>query len=267
MNQPQTHPDLSEWLDELVAQGRTSFTTSDANIAHGGEDAAVQGVLRRLRAKRRIASPLRGFHLILPPEYRALGCLPPVWFADDLAAHLRSPYYVALLSAAELHGSAHQRPQMFQIMLPCPHRPVRCGGVHLGFTMRNNVAEMPVVTRNTPKGTVRIATAETTAFDLVGYADRVGGLDRVAAVLSELVESLDAGALLAQASLSPLPWSQRLGYLLEHVGAANMANKLEQWVRSRSASIVPLDVAHPDDGGPRDPRWRLIANAHIEVEP
>jgi AbiEi antitoxin C-terminal domain len=35
-------------------------------------------------------------------------------------------------------------------------------------------------------------TAEATALELAGYADQCGGLDNVASVLAELVESLDA---------------------------------------------------------------------------
>ena len=33
-------------------------------------------------------------------------------------AHLSQPYYVALLSAAAYHGAAHQKPQVFQVMVP-----------------------------------------------------------------------------------------------------------------------------------------------------
>ena len=121
----------------------------EAREVHGGSDKAVQGILRRLSIKGEIATPLRDFHLVIPPEHRRLGCLPPLWFIDDLAAHLSLRYYVALLSAAELHGAAHQRPQTFQVMLPSPLRPIICGGVRVDFAMRSNLDEAPVVVRNT----------------------------------------------------------------------------------------------------------------------
>jgi hypothetical protein len=36
-------------------------------------------------------------------------------------------YYAGLLSAAQLHGAAHQRPQEFQVFLAKNRRPIRCG--------------------------------------------------------------------------------------------------------------------------------------------
>ena len=192
-------------IDALVAGGRSSFTTAEAQAAHGGSEKAVQAVLRRLRAKGEIASPVRGLHVIVPPEYRRLGCLPPLWLVDDLAAFLGQPYYVALLSAAELHGAAHQRPRAFQVMLPRPQRPAGSGGVRLDFAMRHNLTEVPVVVRNTPKGTVRVATPELTAFDLVGYPERAAGIDYAATVLTKLAEGLDPLALVALAPRSPPP--------------------------------------------------------------
>src|SRR5204862_425249 len=76
--------------------------------------AAVQAALRRLKRRGEIADPYRGFHVIVPPEYRRLGCLPAEQFVPQLMRVLGETYYVALLSAAELHGAAHQRPQAFQ---------------------------------------------------------------------------------------------------------------------------------------------------------
>jgi hypothetical protein len=60
---------------------------------------------------------MRGFHVIVPPEYRSLGCLPPEQFAPALMETLGMPYYAGLLSAAQFHGAAHQRPQVFQVVV------------------------------------------------------------------------------------------------------------------------------------------------------
>ena len=48
-------------------------------------------------------------------------------------AHLNQPYYVALLSAAAYHGAAHQKPQVFQVMIPKARRGLECGGVRVDF--------------------------------------------------------------------------------------------------------------------------------------
>jgi predicted transcriptional regulator of viral defense system len=198
---------------------------------------------------------------VLPPEYRRLGCLPPLWFIDDLATTLKIPYYVSLLSAAELHGAAHQRPQTFQVMFSRPHRSIFCEQVHIDFSMRTNLEQLPVAVRNTPKGTVRIATPEITALDLVGYPHRVGGLDHVAGVLAELAEVLQPETLLRVAPLSPVAWSQRLGFLMDLLGFRS-TDDLASYVAE--APPCPLDVGQPFARSTYDPRWRIFVNTEIE---
>lgn len=73
-----------DFISDLAATGHYSFTSRDAREALGVSADATKLALRRLARKRRIASPARGFHVILPPEYRSLGCLPPEQFVPDL---------------------------------------------------------------------------------------------------------------------------------------------------------------------------------------
>jgi hypothetical protein len=92
---------------------------------------------------------------------------------------------------------------------------------------------------NTPRGVLAVSTAEATALDLVGYQNHVGGLDQVARVLAELAERIDPAKLAAAADAAPLPWAQRLGYLLEHVDVAPKAAALRAYVRARARIGTP----------------------------
>jgi predicted transcriptional regulator of viral defense system len=206
-------PAAATYVDDLAADGRHTFTTKEAVAALGGSLPAVRAALRRLKAKGEIADPHRGFHVIVPPEYRRLRCLPAEQFVPQLMRHLGEVYYVALLSAAELHGAAHQRPQAFQVMVKANRRAIACGEVRVQFVARKDLERTPVLEKNTPRGPIRVASPEATALELVGYADQSGGLDNVASVLAELAEMLDAKRLVAAASHCPIAWVQRLGYL------------------------------------------------------
>jgi len=104
---------FAQYIEDLQHQGRYHFTTQEVASAMGREEAVVRQGLHRLKSKGRIASPQRGFHVVVPPEYRALGCLPAEQFVPQLMEHVGEQYHVALLSAAELHGAAHHRPQRF----------------------------------------------------------------------------------------------------------------------------------------------------------
>ena len=85
------------------------------------------------------------------------------------------------------------------------------------FIARGDLERMPATKVDAPRGFVRYSTPEVTAHELVGYPNHAGGLDNVATVLGELAEEVDAVKLLKAAELSPVGWSQRLGYLLEIV--------------------------------------------------
>lgn len=256
----------AEYLGELAREGRYFFTSADADRWLGRSRAAVKQALNRLRRKGEIASPGRGLYVIVPPEYRALGCLPPEQFIPALMARAGLPYYAGLLSAAQYHGAAHHRPQAFQVMLGRARRPIACGRVRVVFHVRKGIAGVPVQHVNTPRGTLAVSTPVATAFDLVGYEARVGGLDAVATLLAELAEKLDAEQLGDFAPQVPLPWVQRLGYLLEQLGAPAQAACLGAYVARHARETTPLQPSLPVAGHPRDRRWKLVINTAVEAE-
>lgn len=255
----------SEYIRNLGASGVYYFTTGDAIKAIGGSAPAVRAQLRRLKQQELIAEPVRSFHVIVPPEHRRLGCLPAEHFIDQLMQIWEEPYYVCLLSAAERHGAAHQRPQATQVMVRKNRQAIECGMVRVEFIARSDLDEMTVTKVNTPRGVLRYSSPEVTALELVGYPGHAGGLNNVATVLSELSEEMSADELLEVARLCPVSWSQRLGHLLELVGQEKLAGVLGPFVSENARSYTPIRRAADIAGGKRNPRWKLIVN--VEVEP
>ncbi len=256
----------TDYITSLAVNGRFHFALNEAVAAMNGSVVAVRGALLRLQHSGQIALPHRGFYVIVPPEFRRLGCLPAEQFIPQLMSHLGEPYYVALLSAAELHGAAHQRPQAFQVMLKANRRPIECGSVRVQFVARKDAERTPVIEKNTPRGPLRVASPEATALELVGYADHCGGLDNVASVLGELAEALDPAQLVAAAEKSPIVWAQRLGYLLDRTEHGALADALLPLVKERAHS-ARLARSGPGKGAARIQRWKLAANVGVEAEP
>jgi predicted transcriptional regulator of viral defense system len=257
---------LSNIIDELSANGRFSFTLKDIEAFRASSPAAVKAAVGRLLKKGQIAMPHRGFYVIVPPEYRAIGCLPAEQFVDDLMKHLGEPYYVGLLSAAEYHGAAHQRPQVFQVVASKTHRKLNCGKVQVEFIYRKNITDVPTQRRNTPSGTIRVSTPEATALDLVGYERRSGGLNNVLMVLLELAEKIDAARLLEAAAFSPTAWVQRLGYLLERQGEEEKANILAAYIGEKGPARIPLVPGLTTKGSKSNGRWKLLVNSSLEAD-
>jgi predicted transcriptional regulator of viral defense system len=177
---------------------------------------------------------------------------------------LERPYYVCLLSAAELHGAAHQRPQALQVFLATKRRSIVCGRVRVDFMVRKGLGAVPVQTVNTPRGTVIVSTPEATALDLVGYEQQAGGLNLVATVLSELVDRIDPQRLAAAAHAAPIAWSQRLGYLMHLAGAVDHVRLLQEHVREHARDATPLVPGRAFRTSARDAAWKVYVNAAVE---
>ena len=69
-----------------------------------------------------------------------------------------------------------------------------------------------------------------------------------------------------QYHFTSIPWGQRLGYLLDHVGAGDKAVLLREHVRKRARNFAKLLPAASAEGATRSSDWRLYVNADIETE-
>lgn len=252
-----------QFITERASRGRHHFATEEAKAALAASDVATRAALRRLKKKGAIADPYRGFHVIVPPEYRQLGCLPAEQFVPQLMEHLGEVYYVGLLSAAQQHGAAHQKPQQFQVVTPKNRPEIQCGKTRVVFIARHNAAEVPTMPFNTSRGVARVSTPEATALDVVGYPQHCAGLDNVATILSELAETLDPEKLGEVALISPVTWAQRLGFLLEVVGAGRVAGPLAEHVSQRAARSTPLVPSLPLKSAELSFKWKVLVNTEV----
>ncbi|MEX0735310.1 MAG: type IV toxin-antitoxin system AbiEi family antitoxin [Steroidobacteraceae bacterium] len=253
-----------QYVENLAARGRYHFTAPEAQSALGSS--AAKFALSRLAKQGLIASPSRGFYVIVPPEYRSLGSLPADQFIPELMKTLGQPYYAGLLTAAQYHSAAHQRPQKFQVFLERKRLPIVCGKVRVAFMVRKRLREVPVQKINTPRGTLVVSSPEATALDLIGYQNHAGGLNQVATVLAELAEQIDSDKLASAAATAPIPWAQRLGYLLERVGTSDKSEPLKAFVRARATEFTLLLPKAPRNNAVRNRDWKLIVNVEVDVD-
>lgn len=256
---------LPAWVDALQSSGRYTFSQAEAVADTCASPNAVAASLRRLRGAGRLALPRRGFHVIVPLEYRALGCPPAPWFIDDLMRYIGRDYYVGLLTAAAHHGASHQAAQVFQVIVDLPTRPVASGRVRIDFHEGRVVTEQTVRV-NTPTGTMSVSTPERTALDLVRYPLACGGLGHIAVLLAELAEALDPVRLAGSAPHVERSVVQRAGWLLEFVGAGAVTGPLAEWLSGQVTFPVALRPDLPSEGCPRDERWRVVVNEEVEVD-
>lgn len=255
-------------LDDLVAHGRAAITTAEAAESLGIPQDQVRVRMHRYVQQGRVIAPARGLWVPVPPQHRVYGSLPGLQIIDLLMGHLGRDYYVGWLSAAEVHGAAHQAPQTLQVAVGAPVADRTFGRVRIQFAVRGRVADVPREQRTTPTGRVWVATPATTALDLVDDPDRAGGLSNAATVIAELAAdgNLTDDALVEAAVYFPITTIRRLGWLLDSLDLAPLTGGLERLAdEHRRAPITALDRRLAPEGLV-DQRWRVAVNTQIDPD-
>lgn len=261
-----------DWVNHLLAKGKYAFALHQFRADFPEQsDTANKFALKRLVDKEQIISIHKGYYLIIPPQYRSKGILPPTLFLDAFMKELDRPYYLALLNAAAYHGASHQQPQEFFVVTGFPVlRPMQKKGLKINYISKKEIPEPLLDTRKTEAGYLKISNPALTATDLIQYAKRVGGINRVATVLSELAESIQPDAfnsnLLQHVPVTAL---QRLGYLLDKIfDNQPLANALYMALQNNNAPLfrIPLKASAPAKGFASDERWKVIVNTEIEID-
>lgn len=272
MEDSRQYKSAEDWVNNLLAKGKYAFALHQFRADFPEQsDTANKFALKRLVDKELIISIHKGYYLIIPPQYRSKGILPTTLFLDAFMKELDRPYYLALLNAAAYHGASHQQPQEFFVVTGFPVlRPMQKKGLKMNYISKKEIPEPLLDTRKTEAGYLKISNPALTATDLIQYAKRVGGINRVATVLSELAESIQPDAfnsnLLQHVPVTAL---QRLGYLLDKIfDNQPLANALYMALQNNKASLfrIPLKASAPAKGFASDERWKVIVNTAIELD-
>jgi predicted transcriptional regulator of viral defense system len=255
-----------EFIKDRIKAGRYTFTREEIASACRKDGAVLSSALAQLKRKNWIFPLSRGFYLALDVQHQGKGMLDPVWFVDDWAHYHKVEYYVAGLSAAALHGAAHQRPMQFQVFTDRQMRSIKHVKLHLALLFKKEITETMWEQRKSPAGYFRLATPEMTAYDIVAYHRSCPSLDHAATVLVELGEVLSAdrlAGLIEQGCM--LSVLQRVGWLLDYVGWREKTEELHAALGARQLSWIPLDT-RLKGSGEQDRRWKIFVNMDIQPD-
>lgn len=245
--------------------GYGTFSRETAVEKLGG-GSSLSNKLARLEASGWIMPIGRGFYAVIEPGDQAYGFTPPQGFLDDWAKHRKLQYYVGGISAAEIHGASHQRPQTYQVVVDRALRPFRYGDLRISFFRKMPITDRMWVQKSVPTGYLRVSTAEVTAYDLLCLPRACRSLSRVATILVELGEVMKAPALAGLCAMDcetvPL---QRLGWLLDRTGWRQLTGKLHDALQRRKLQWRALEPRLPEKGK-RNDRWRIIENSEVEPD-
>jgi hypothetical protein len=248
------------FLDQRLALGRVAFPLADLVKATGLSVTAARNQLLRLKNRVTRVSPRHQFFLIVSPEHSAVGAPPVAWWLHDYFQWLGEPYYLALQSAASSLGSNPQALQVTQVMTKISRRAVEVGRIRIQFFVKRTVEQTPTQPLANAFAPLQVSTPEATAFDLIRYAARIGGIGRAAETIAPLLPLMRLAELRRVLKIEDEPaTAQRLGFVLEKLRATDLAKVVENWLPS-NLIFVPL-VPGVRGAAPEIKRWRILNNA------
>ncbi len=263
-------PYLGSYIESVLSGGRYYFTREELHKKFDANEAAIRQCLQRLTRHKLILQIRNGFYVIIPPEYRNSGVLPPGMFIDDFMRYHNRPYYVGLWSAAALHGAAHQQPQTFSVITTKPPiRAIRCKNLNIRFPVKSDMPQTGIEKKKTPTGYINVSSPELTAMDLMIYLKQSGGLPAVTSVLDELIELMTrAGFKQIVASSVPAAVLQRLGFVLDDIfNRSDLAEVLYSELQTRKFFHVLLNTADDKGASSVSKKWKVSVNIDLDAGP
>ena len=250
------------FLDTRLASGRVAFSLADLVKETGLTDTAARNQLLRLGPRVARVSRMHQFFVIVSPEHVAIGAPPVAWWIDDYFKWLVHPYYLALQSAAATYGSTPQAIQVSQVMTDCARRPITVGRLQVRFFVKQGIARTPTQPLANAFAPLLVSTPEATAFDLIRYASRIGGIGRAMETLVPLVPLIQISEMKKLLEVeNETSTAQRLGYIIERRGNSKLAAVIHDWL----PSTIPLIPLVPTASKPKDAsvveKWRLLNNS------
>ncbi len=267
---PERYKYLDAYIDDQRSEGKYSFTAADLRKRFELTDEALKKSLQRLKKAEKVVMVRKEFYVIVPPEYRAKGMIPPGFFVNDLMKFLDRNYYVGLLNAAALHGAAHQQPQNYSIITQgAPLRKIQTNQINIRFFTKKSWNQDDIEKRKVSTGFINVSSPELTALDLINYYDAVGGFDRIATVLEELTENIRAEKLIETAKhYKNVCVIQRLGYLLNHIleeeGLGDRLYDYLQTMKFHPCLLCPQKTK-PNRMATGN-RWKIVPNVEVEAD-
>lgn len=247
-------------LLRLSGEGKSIFSTADAQAITGKSETATGDLLSKLVKKGWLVRLIRGKYLIVPLE-AGLGGIP---MADRyvIAREVLDsvPHYVSHYSAMELHQMTTQPVNTVYVTVARRRKKRTIAGVRYRFVYASARSFWGWETVwATPQEQVRVSDLAKTVLDCAARPELCGGVRELAKGLWLRRGQLDESRLLAYVDrLSNRAAARRIGFLLSlhGLGTPETITALKAY---SSAGYDALDPSLPDEG-PHDPEWRLRVN-------
>jgi predicted transcriptional regulator of viral defense system len=232
-------------------------------------ETSLKSELSRLIAKKEIVNLRKGFYLIITPRYSSAQKLPIQLYCEKLFKYLDKNYYVALFSAAKIHGASHQQIQREYIMIENQkYNDISKSNIEIRFFTSSNWSDKNIQIKKSDAGIYKVSSPALTIVDLIHYQTKLGGINRMLSVIEELSEELNESDLVELISWYPYKSTlQRFGFLLEKLGIQEEFQELI-FLNINSTNFFPVLLCPKfnEKPGAVSNRWKVVVNIKLESD-
>lgn len=260
---------IREYIKELQTKEQFSFSLEEVTGISNNSEVATKKELDRLIEKKEIVNFRKGFYLIIPPRYSKQGKLPVQLYVNKLFKSLNRNYYLSLYSAAKFHGASHQQSQQEYIMTEKPKLgDIKKNNLNTRFFTSSTWSNKNIHERKSDAGYFKISSPALTAIDLIHHQSKIGGINRMLAVLEELIEVITPDDIEKLLSWYPHKSSiQRLGFILEKLAAeSDLTDPILKYLKQGKYFPVLLSPKSDQKPGAVNNLWKVDINIKLESD-
>lgn len=260
---------VENYIKQLLSYEEYSFSLNELIENINKTETSIKSELSRLIAKREIVNLRKGFYLIITSRYSSAQKLPVQLYSEKLFKYLNRNYYVALFSAAKFHGASHQQVQRDYIITERPkYNDISKNVIDIRFFTSTNWPDKNIQIKKSDAGIYKVSSPTLTIVDLIHHQTKLGGINRMLAIIEELSEELKEMDLVELLNWYPNKSTlQRFGFLLEELGVSEKYQELI-FMNLKTIKFFPvlLSPKSNEKPGAVDNRWKIDINVKLESD-
>lgn len=260
---------IAEYINELLSQEEYSFSWDELVQNLTRTKYSLTNELSRLVDKKQVINLRQGFYLIIPPRYSKLKTLPISLYIDKLFNYLKKDYYLGLYTAAKFHGASHQQIQKDYVIAAMPsNHNIKKEGVVINFFNITNWPQKNIVKKKSDAGYFNISSPALTLFDLINHHPKIGGINRMLAIIEELAEELKTDDISGLLTWYPYTSTiQRTAYLLEKLQMdSELIDPFYNYLKDKKYFPILLSPKKGQKAGKVRNIWKVDVNLELESD-
>lgn len=260
---------VAAYINQCLSFEEYSFSLNELQAVLDKSETSIKSELSRLIEKKTIVNLRKGFYLIIPPRYSKHGEVPIQLYIEKLFKYLNRNYYLGFYSAAKFHGASHQQTQRDYLMTEKPKlNDIKKKTFDIRFFTTTKWSNKNLLVRKSDAGIFKISSPALTAVDLIHHQTKLGGLNRMLAILEELTEEINQNDIAELLTWYPHKSTlQRFGFLLEEVGADEiLSNQIKKHLKTSKFFPVLLSPKTGQKPGAVDNFWKVAINIKLESD-